>query len=563
MLGTWLFQIAVLLLCLTTSAFFLGEYMARVFMGKKTLLSPLMVPLENFIYGIFRIDFQEDMGWKEFSANFLLFIVLGFLVLFLLQKFQHVLPLNPEKFSSIRWDRAFNGAVSFITNTNWQPYTPEIEISYFTRLVGMGVQNFLSTAAGMAIAVAFINGMLRKNGNGIGNFWVYLTRSILYVLLPLSLLMSIFLMLQGTPNNLNPYVKVKTLEGREQVIAQGPVASQVAIRQLGTSGGGIFAANAAHPYENPTPLTDLVNILALLLIAAAFPFMFGAMIRDRTEGWIIFAAMALLFILLLAISSWSELRGSEIFEKLNIGQGISMEGKELRFGNISTAAFATAATATAGGAANASYVSLMPLTGMMLLLAMTMGEVVFGGIGYGFIGMMFYVVLTMFLIALMIGRSPEIYGKKLGTREMVITVLVLFMPGILQLVLTATAVYIAPPIATAGNQGLIKIFYNYVSVVANNGSSFGTIHSHGVFYNLATSWAMFAGYLLLSLSALAMAGSMVKKNVSPKATHFHTANGLFILLLISVILVISSLSFLPAFALGPMISHLRMIAGIF
>lgn len=566
MFGIWLFQISILLLCLVTAAFFLGEYMARVFGGKKTILSPVLVPVENFIYGIFRINPKEEMDWQEFTVNFLLFLFIGFITLVFLQRVQHLLPLNPEHLPAINWEQAFNTAISFVTNTNWQPQRPEVSISHLTRILGLGVQNFLSAAVNITIGVTFISGFLRRNDEGLGNFWVYLTRSILYILLPLSLILTIFLMFQGTPNNLKPYVHVKTLEGTEQIIAQGPVASQVAIKQLGANGGGIFAVNAAHPYENPTPLTDLINILAMLIIAAAFPFMFGAMAKDRLEGWTIFIAMALLFLLMLTLSSWSELHNIPMFDNLNIANGVGMEGKELRFGNISTAIFATAATATSNGSANSLYASLMPLTGLILVVNMALGEVIFGGVGSGFVNMIFYVILTMFLIALMIGRTPEIYGKKLGVREMVITVVALFVPGALQLILSAAAIYLDPAIAAVGsgsNHGLMEIFYNYTSTVRNNGSSFAVFRAPNSFYNFSTSVAMLVGYLLMAISALALAGSMVKKNISPKLTRFPTTNILFILLLVSVILVIGSLSFLPILVLGPAVDYLKMISGGF
>ena len=566
MLGVWLFQISILLLCLVTAAFFLGEYMARVFRGKKTILSPVLVPVENFVYRTFQVNPQEEMNWREFILNFLLFIFLGLVTLVFLQRFQYLLPLNPEHLPAINWGQVLNAAISFVTNTNWQFQQPETSISYLTRILGLGVQNFLSAAVNITIGVVVINGFLRKNDEGLGNFWVYLTRSILYILLPLSLLLALFLMLQGTPNNLKPYVHVKTLEGKEQIIAQGPVASQVAIKQLGSNGGGVFAANAAHPYENPTPLTDWISVLAMLLIAAAFPFMFGAMARDRSKGWAIFIAMTLLFLLMLSLSSWAELHSLPMFDNLNIADGISMEGKELRFGNIATAVFATTATATSSGSTNSFFASLMPLTGMVLVVNMALGGIIFGGVGTGFINMMFYVILTMFLIALMIGRTPEIYGKKLGVREMIITVIALFIPGALQLILSAIAIYLDPVVAAASggsNHGLTEIFYNYTSTIKNNGSSFDILRAPNLFYSFSTSLAMLVGYLLTAISALTLAGFMVKKNISPKLTHFSTTNVSFVLLLVSVVLVIGSLSFLPILALGPVVEHLKMLGGGF
>ena len=408
MLGAWFFQIATLLILLTICAFFLGEYMAKVFAGERTFISPILAPVEKLIYRFFGVDPSEDMDWKTFAMNVVLFIFVGIIALFLLLRMQDVLPLNPNGFQAIRWDTAINAAVSFVTNSNWQSYKSEAVISYLSSMLGMGLQNFLSAATGMAVAVALINAFVRKNTEGIGNFWVYLTRSIIYVLLPLSIILSIFLVSQGSIDNLNPYVHIKTLEGKEQIIAQGPAASQIAIKHLGTSGGGFFAANSAHPYENPTPVTDYINILALLLIVAAFPFVFGALIKDRSQGFAIFIAMMLLFVIGLCFVIWSESHGNPLLTKLGIHNGVNMEGKEVRFGPLASAVFASSATATSTGAASSSYDSLMPLTGLVLIFNMAIGEVIFGGVGTGFVGMMFYVMLTMFLTGLMIGRSPEV-----------------------------------------------------------------------------------------------------------------------------------------------------------
>ena len=558
------FQLSILLFSVVLSAFFFGKYMAKVFTGKKTVLSPVLVPMENFIYKCIGVDPKEDMGWKEFSCSFLAFVFIGIVASFLVQKFQEGIFWTPEKFSSLSWHERLTVAISWVTNTNWQWIKSEGSISYFTKMLGMGVQNFLSTAVGISIGVAFVNGFIRRNGEGIGNFWVYLTRSISYILLPLALVLSGFFMFQGVPNNLNAYVRAETLEGKEQIIVQGPIASQVAIKHLG-GGGGFFAANAAHPYENPTPLTDLVNILITLLIAAAFPFMFGELIKDQREGWTIFVAMALLLVVVLGIVLWAEWKSGLVFEKVYLSGKISMEGKELRFGNISSAISATIATATSNGAANISYASLTPLTGLLLILNMAMGEVIFGGPGLGMVNMIFYGLLTMFLIALMIGKSPEIYGKKLVAREMVIVVITLFAPGMLQLILSAVAIHFGSLFGIStnlGSHGLTEIFYTFTSVVKNNGSSIAEIGNRSLFYNLALSGAMLFGYLLTTIPALMVAGSMVKKNISPKLARFPTANPLFVMILVSVILIISLLSFLPVLVLGPVVEHLKFAAGV-
>lgn len=564
MVHTWLPQIVALLSILTITAFFLGEYMAKVFTGERTFLSPILLPIEKLLYKIFGIDQHEEMDWKAFAFNFLLFIFIGIVALFLLQEAQGFLPLNPENFKAVRWDTALNAAISFVTNTDWQSYHSESTMSYLTRTLGMGLQNFLSAAVGMTIAVALINAFARKNTNELGNFWVYLTRSIIYILLPLSIVLAIFLISQGTIDNLSPYTHVQTLEGKEQIIAQGPAASLVAIKHLGTSGGGFFAANAIHPYENPTPLTDYISILSLLLIAAAFPFTFGALIKDRPQGRAIFATMMLLFVIGLCFVVWSEYHGNPLLTKLDISHGVNMEGKEVRFGTLSSVTFANAATATSGGAANASYDSLMPLTGLIALFNMAVGEVIFGGVGSGFIGMMFYIILTMFLIGLMIGRSPEVYGKKLDAYEMVMTVISLFLHSAIPLILGAIAISTTVGIASIGNpafHGLSEVLYTYVSTTCNNGSTFAGLKANTPFYNLTTAIAMLSGYLTTMLSALAISGSIAQKNSSPLATRFPTASILFILVLASVILIIGALSFFPVLVLGPVLEHLYLFAG--
>lgn len=558
-----LFQIPVFLIFITVIAFFLGEYMAKVFAGERTFLSPILVPTENFIYKILHINPYEDMTWKTFTANFLAFLFVGIVALFLLQLLQAILPLNPEHFPAMKWDTAINTAISFVTNTDWQSYNSEAVMSYFTRMFGTGLQNFLSAAVGMAVAVALINSFARKNTEGIGNFWVYLTRSILYILLPLSIILAIFLISQGTPDNLNAYVHAKTLEGKEQIIAQGPAASQIAIKQLGTNGGGFFTANAAHPYENPTPFTDIISILALLAIAAAFPITFGALIKDRTQGWAMFAAMMLLFIISLVLVLWTESSSNPLFAKLGIYNGLNMEGKEVRLGIQASAAFASSATATTGGAASSSYTSLMPLTGLILIFNMAIGEVIFGGVGAGLINMMFYIILTMFLVGLMIGRSPEVYGKKLDGHEMLLTVIALFIPNVLQLVFSAIAISMPSNIAGLINpefHGISEIFYAYTSAIGNNGSAFSGLNADTRFYNITIAITMLIGFLAKNISALAIAGSMILKKSSPQITRFPTTGPMFIIVLVITILFIGTLTFLPVLVLGPVLEHLSIMS---
>jgi potassium-transporting ATPase potassium-binding subunit len=564
MLESCFFQIVIFLFVLTILAIPLGEYMAKVFSNEQTFLSPVLAPVENFLYRIFGVDPSEDMDWKTFAINVLIFNLIGLVVLFLLQEVQNFLPLNPQKFKAVRWDTAINAAISFVTNTNWQSYKSEMTMSYLTQMLGFSLQNFLSAGTGIAIAIAFINAFVRKSTEGLGNFWVYFTRSIIYVLLPLAVILSVFLVSQGCIENLKPYVHVQTLEGKEQIIAQGPAASQIAIKHLGTNGGGFFSANSSHPYENPTPLTDYLEILSMLLIAAAFPFVFGALKNNRAQGWAIFIAMMTLFIIGLSFAVWSEMHGNPLLTKLGIQDGINMEGKEVRFGSLASAFFSSVTTATSTGAVNASHGSLMPLTSLVALFNMAIGEVIFGGVGVGFIGMIFYAMLTMLLIGLMIGRTPELYGKKLEPYEMIVTIIALFLPCILQLILSAIAAANNVGVAAIGGQiphSLSEILYTYASGVGNNGSALGGLESNTIFYNLTTGFAMLFGRFITLASALAVAGSIVQKKVNPTTSQFPTTNGLFIFVLMLVVIVVGSLTFFPVFVLGPILEHLNILAG--
>jgi K+-transporting ATPase ATPase A chain len=560
---TWLFQVTIFLFVLTAIAVPFGEYMAKVFASERTFLSPILIPVENFLYRTFGIDPHEDMDWKTFTVNLLLFNLVGLVAIFLLQEAQGFLPLNPEKLKAVRWDTALNAAISFVTNTDWQSYKAETTMSYLTQMLGFGLQNFLAAATGMAAAVAFINAFVRKSAIGIGNFWVYLTRSLLYILLPLAIILSLVLVSQGCIDNFHSYVHAQTLEGREQIIAQGPVASQVAIKHLGTSGGGFFTANSAHPYENPTPFTDYLELLSMLIIAAAFPFAFGALVKNRAQGWAIFIAMMLLFVIGLGFAMWSESHGNPLLVKLGI-HNVNMEGKEMRLGTLASVVFASASTATSTGAMNASLESLMPLTGLVCIFNMAIGGVIFGGLGSGFIGMLFYGILAMFLIGLMIGRTPEIYGKKLEPYEMVITVIALFLPCIFQLVLSAIAA--ATNIGTASlenpaSHGLSEIIYTYASSISNNGSAFMGLNSNVPYYNLTTGFAMLFGRCITIISALAIAGSIVQKKINPPIARFPTASPIFIFVLVVVVLIVGALTFFPVLVLGPILEHLSIVAG--
>jgi potassium-transporting ATPase potassium-binding subunit len=463
----------------------------------------------------------------------------------------------------MRWDTAINSAISFATNTDWQSYQNETTTSYLTKMLGLSLQNFLSAAIGMAVAVAFIRGFIRKATYELGNCWVILTRSILYVLLPLSIILSLLLVSQGVVQNLHSYTEAHTIEGKTQIIAQGPAASQVAIKHLGTNGGGFFNTNSAHPFENPTPLSDYLEILSILVIAAAFPFTFGAMLGSRRQGLAIFMTMVFLYLLGLGFVLWSESHGNPILEKIGIHQGISMEGKEVRLGHLSSAVFANSTTATSAGATNSAHDSLTPIAGMVLMFNMAVGEVIFGGVGSGFIGMLLYAILTMFLIGLMIGRAPEIYGKKLEPLEMVMAMIALFLPEIIKLIFGA--IYVATnigvnSIGNPGPHGLSEIIYAVSSAAGNNGSAFNGLHSNNIFYNLTLGFAMLIGRLVIIVPPLAIAGSLILKKINPPSARFPTATPTFVIILAIMVVLIGFLSFLPILVLGPILEHLFILA---
>lgn len=564
MSSSWILEVLIFLGILTVIAVALGEYMAQVFEGKRNVLSFLMAPIERGLYKLCGVDPNAEMSWKTFAWNLFIFNIIGFVALYLLQEAQQWLPLNPQKFGAVRWDTALNAAVSFMTNTNWQSYSSEITMSYLTRIAGMGLQNFLSAASGIAAAVALIHGFSRKTAFQIGNFWVLLTRSVLYILLPLAIIMSLLLVAQGTVQNFNPPVVAHTVQGEQQTIAQGPAAAVIAIKHLGTNGGGFFKANSAHPYENPTPMTDYIEILGMLLIAAAFPFAFGAMLNNRKQGVAVYATMMLLFLLGLGVALWAEFHGNPLLEKIGITHGMNMEGKEIRFGTLSSIVFAISTTATSTGAVNALHDSFMPLSGLVLIFNMAIGEVIFGGVGSGLIGMLLYAVLTMFLIGLMIGRSSELFGKKLDPFEMTMAVIALFLPAITQLLLGAATCLNSGALASLGNpssHGLSEILYAYASGIGNNGSAFGGLNSNTPFFNLTIALAMFLGRFLLLIPALAIAGSLAQKKSIPLSSRFPTASPLFVIILAFMIIIIGALTFLPVFVIGPILEHLSTMAG--
>lgn len=563
-MGTVLIQLALFLTILTFAALILGEYMALVFKGEKTLLSFILQPIEKLLYKLFGVDETTEMDWKAYSFSLIIFNVLGIIALIALQELQHVLPFNPQHLPPVRWDTAINTAMSFVTNTNWQAYAGEGTLSYLTQMLGLTVQNFVSAAVGIAVVVALLRAFTNKEIKTIGNFWVDLTRAIVYILLPLSILYSLVFVSQGVIQNLNPYVKAHTIQGAEQIIAQGPVASQEAIKILGTNGGGFFNANSAHPYENPTPLTDYMQILGLLIVSAALPFTFGILLNNRKQGWAIFMAMAILYLLGLGVALWSEFHGNPILSKFGIQHGLNMEGKEVRFGILSSVLFGHSTTVTSCGAVNAMHDSMMPLTGLIFMFNMMVGEVIFGGVGSGLVGMILYAILTMFLVGLMIGRTPEIFGKKLEPYEMVMAVIALILPSVVQLTfgaIAATHGFGLSSLNNAGPHGLSEIIYAFASGAGNNGSAFAGLNANTPFYNLSIAFAMLVGRFGTLIPSLAIAGSLIQKRFVPNEAKFPTASPLFVVMLVSVVIIVGALTFFPVMVLGPILEKLLLSAG--
>jgi potassium-transporting ATPase potassium-binding subunit len=543
----------------------LGSYMAKVYTGRPTPLCALVRPVEKALYRLYGVDEKAEMSWKQYSLAFLLFNGIGFLVLFLLQLFQGYLPLNPMGLGPVRWDTALNTAISFMTNTNWQSYGGETTMSYLTQMFGMTVQNFVSSAAGIAVALPLFRAFTYKLKETVGSFWVDMTRSILYVLLPLSILLAFLLVSQGVVQTFAPYQKALTLEGAEQVIAVGPAASQIAIKQLGSNGGGFFNANSAHPLENPTPISNFLEMLSILLIPVALPLTFGRMVNNRRQGWAIFAAMMALFLIGLGTVLWAEWSGNPLLTKAGVARGVNMEGKEMRFGLGPSILWGQSTTVTSNGSVNAMHDSMMPFTGLVYMFNMAIGEVIFGGVGVGLIGILMYAILAMFLAGLMIGRTPEFLGKKLEAREMIMAVIVVIAPAIASLIFAAIAV--ATPVGlsslnNAGPHGLSEILYAFFSAAGNNGSAFAGLNANTVFYNLTLSFAMLVGRFLTILPALAIAGSLAaKKSVPPSSSTFPTASPLFAALLVGVVVIVGALTFFPALVLGPVLEHLSLLVG--
>ncbi|GGC81922.1 potassium-transporting ATPase subunit KdpA [Chelatococcus reniformis] len=538
----------------------LGYYMTRVFNGEVTWLRPV----ERALYAAAGTNEREEQHWLTYGLALLLFNGLGFLLLYALQRAQGALPLNPAGMTAVAPDLAFNTAISFVTNTNWQNYGGESTMSYLTQMAGLTVQNFVSAATGIALAVALIRGFARASARTVGNFWVDLTRATLYVLLPICVVLALVLVWQGMPQTLGPYVDAVTLEGGKQTIAVGPVASQTAIKMLGTNGGGFFNANAAHPFENPNALTNLLQMVAIFAVGAGLTNVFGRMVGDERQGWAIFAAMGVLFLAGVAVCYGVEAAGNPALHALGL-DGASMEGKEVRFGTLASTLFAVVTTAASCGAVNAMHSSLMPLAGMIPLLNMQLGELIIGGVGAGLYGMLLMVIIALFVAGLMVGRTPEYLGKKIEAREVKMTLLGILVLPLVILGFTAIAVVLPTGTASMGNpgpHGYSEALYAYTSGAANNGSAFGSLTGNTLWYNLTIGIAMMIGRFFVIIPALAIAGSMAaKKTVPPSAGTFPTHGALFVGLLVGVVLIIGGLTYFPSLALGPIVEQLAMMAG--
>jgi K+-transporting ATPase ATPase A chain len=556
-----LIQIVLFISILIALTPVLGSFMNKVFTGKTHFLVPVLGWLEKLTYRFTGVKPDEETNWKSYTFGLLMFNLIGFVFVFLIQLFQAHLPLNPANLSNVSWHSAFNTSVSFMTNTNWQGYAGETTLSYFVQMLGLTVQNFVSTATGIAVLLALIRGISRKTADKIGNFWTDLTRSTIYVLLPLSIMFTIVLAGQGVVQNFKTYETIQTLQGTQQVIPMGPAASQIAIKQLGTNGGGFFNANSSHPFENPTPLSNFLEMLAILLIPAALTYTYGKMVGSTRQGWTIFTAMLILFVAGLSISLYAEYSANPVFGHLPL-----MEGKETRFGITNSILWSTSTTSASNGSVNAMHDSLSPIAGMIAMINIMLGEIIFGGVGAGIYGMVIFIIITVFIAGLMVGRTPEYLGKKIEAFEVQMAIIAVLASNFVIQIFTAWASvssYGLSSLNNAGPHGFSEILYAYSSAAGNNGSAFAGLNANTVFYNLTLGFGMLIGRFGVIIPVLAIAGNMAKKKVTPlSAGTFRTDNWLFIGLLIAVILIIGGLTHFPALTLGPVIDHLQMNSGI-
>jgi potassium-transporting ATPase potassium-binding subunit len=589
-------QIVVFFLVIVALAKPVGEFMAKLFEGKRTFLHPILRPIESLTYKLIGVNEDTEQRWSTYTAALLAFSLFSFLFVYALQRLQGLLPLNPQAFGAalVSPDLAFNTAVSFVTNTDWQSYSGESTLSYLVQMAGLTVQNFASAAAGIAIAIAVVRGFARQQMNSLGNFWVDITRATLYILLPASILIALVLCSQGVIQNFHPYTVAKTLEGAKQVIAQGPVASQEAIKMLGTNGGGFFNANSAHPFENPTAFTNFLQMLLIFVIPAGLTYTFGVMVGDRRQGWSIFGACAVLFMAGALFLYWAEQKGNPIFEKYGVQNvatatqpGGNMEGKETRFGIAASALFATVTTDASCGAVNAMHDSLTPLGGLVPMFNIETGEVIFGGVGAGLYGILLYAILTVFIAGLMVGRTPEYVGKKIEQKEVKMAMIALIATAFSILVFSAVSTVVQFPAPTkdakgqpvaqsywnpggapvnnynnSGPHGFSEGLYAYSSATGNNGSAFGGINANTPWYNLTMGLAMLIGRFLFLIPLLAAAGNLARKKKIPATSGTLPTHGpLFVGLLVGTIILVGALTFFPALALGPIVEHYLMIDG--
>ncbi|HEX2888511.1 potassium-transporting ATPase subunit KdpA [Vineibacter terrae] len=559
-------QILIFIAIVVALARPIGGYLDRVLEGERTFLSPVLGPIERGFYWLSGVKPTENQSWWAYCGGMLIFHLFGFALLYGLQRLQGMLPFNPQDMAAVAPDLAANTAMSFATNTNWQNYGGESTMSYLVQMAGLTVQNFTSAATGIALAAALVRGFARAESRGIGNFWADLVRVTLYVLLPMCIVLTLFYVWQGVPQNLSPYVEATTLEGGKQVIAQGPVASQLAIKMLGTNGGGFFNANSAHPYENPTALSNLVQMLSILVLGAAMTNVFGRRVGDERQGWAILAAMGVLFVVGVFITYWAEAGGNPLLTALGVDPSAgNMEGKEVRFGEALSALFAVVTTAASCGAVNAMHDSFMPLGGAVPLANMLLGEVIVGGVGAGLYGMLLFAIVSVFVAGLMVGRTPEYVGKKIEAREVKMTMLAILCLPLVVLGFTALATVIPAGLAgpaNAGPHGFSEIFYAYTSGAANNGSAFGGLTGNTMFYNSTLAITMAVGRFAMIVPMLAVAGSLAaKRKTAVSVGTFPTHGGLFIGLLVGVVVIVGGLTYFPALALGPIAEHLAMLNG--
>lgn len=569
-------QLVFYLVLLTAAVPVFGKFMYQVYAGQPHLLSKPLGGLERFFYRASGIDPEAEMSWKHYAGAVLLFSAVSFLGLYTLLRLQTWLPLNPAEMPEMTPHLAFNTAISFVTNTNWQSYGGEATMSYFSQMVGLTVQNFLSAATGMAVAIAFIRGLTRKNTTTIGNFWTDLVRGTLYILLPLSIILAILLVSQGVVQTFRPYVEAQLMQPLQdgdgnavttQTIAIGPAASQIAIKQLGTNGGGFFNVNSAHPFENPTPLSNLLEMLSILLLPAALCYTFGLMVNDRRQGWAIYAAMTIIFTVLLLTCTTLEKSGNPLFAKWGVEQTAgNMEGKEARFGVANSTLWATATTAASNGSVNSMHDSFTPLGGAVPLLLMQFGEVIYGGVGSGLYGMLVFVLLTVFIAGLMVGRTPEYLGKKVQAFEIKMASIAILIPPLFVLIGTGLAAVLdvgKAGLLNSGAQGFSEMLYAFTSAGNNNGSAFAGLTANAPFYNTALGICMLFGRFWVLLPVLAIAGSFAAKNtVPPSAGTLPTHTPLFVGFLIGVVVMVGVLTYVPSLALGPVAEHFKLTAQI-